>query len=626
MTRRWAAAILVSAVVSALASLASSDTAVAASGPGRPITWIAAGDSFSSGEGLPQSLGPCAQASGGDSAAYAQVADNLVRHGGQIQLAAPLGFVACTGARTGEFFAPQDSNPAEWTGGRADLITFTFGGDDIDFPNVIEQCIGLIGPASGNYVQPDPGDHYCPADATMRARIQSELTDKYRTFLTRVANEAVTPGGNIVVLGYPELIEDPDKWTGMPQFFDLCSGITRADALEMRGLAGDLNATLGWDVEQVNAQQPNGVHVTFIDVNSGGSHGIANSDSRLFEPQGGTRHNLCSADSWINGLSSIDYFHGSFHPKQAGLDAEGSLLAQVINTQLSWNFTEPTAPPEAPVASGPLNFAVTGTCTTQSGTLVGTSSGFTPGARYTVTATRPSGQPYDLGSGSSGTVRADGTIVWRWPCAGDPPGTYSTTVVDTATGRTTGPVPFTIGQAAAPNTPTPQPTSSSTAPTPRPSGSNAPQSHTFFDNYGPTTAGVPMCRGNPSRPESMPGGTVTQSFTANATGAVDTATVQIDPDTSVTATATINVNGTDVATTSQPATGDVVFHFSPVAVTAGATVSLRISFSATFGKIITVYEVGNPGGTLSVVNTCPDGAPTFTRTDTGLRAVIAGTA
>jgi hypothetical protein len=134
-----------------------------------------------------------------------------------------------------------------------------------------------------------------------------------------------------------------------------------------------------------------------------------------------------------------------------------------------------------------------------------------------------------------------------------------------------------------------------------------------------------MCRGNQGNTASMPGGTVTETFTADAAGTINSAKVQIDPDTTVTATAVLSVNGTDMASNSQPASGDTVFTFSPVTVKTGDTVSLRISFTATYGKIITIYQVGNPGGTFSVSNSCPDGAPTFTRTDTGLRAVVSGT-
>jgi hypothetical protein len=160
---------------------------------------------------------------------------------------------------------------------------------------------------------------------------------------------------------------------------------------------------------------------------------------------------------------------------------------------------------------------------------------------------------------------------------------------------------------------------SSASPTP------SSQPHTFYNNYGPATEGVPMCRGNPANPGSMPGGTVTQTFTADANGIIDSAKVQIDPDKTVTATAVLSVNGTEVGSNSEAATGDVTFTFSPVTVKAGDPVSLKISFTATYGSIITVYEAGNPGGNFSVTNSCPAGAAAFTRSDAGLRAVLSGT-
>jgi hypothetical protein len=74
------------------------------------------------------------------------------------------------------------------------------------------------------------------------------------------------------------------------------------------------------------------VHLTFVDVNSGGGAGISRYDQSLFEPASGPRHNLCGSQPWINGLSTIDYGAGSFHPKQAGQDAMGVLGAEVIPT------------------------------------------------------------------------------------------------------------------------------------------------------------------------------------------------------------------------------------------------------------------------------------------------------
>lgn len=111
----------------------------------------------------------------------------------------------------------------------------------------------------------------------------------------------------------------------------------------------------------------------------------------------------------------------------------------------------PEAPREQPQpdqSQTPMAFAIHGVCTTATGALTSTSSGFTPGARFTISAAYPNGSAYTaLGLGAGGTVRADGSVAWQWGCTGDPAGAYTTTVIDVATGRSTGPVAFTIAPA-----------------------------------------------------------------------------------------------------------------------------------------------------------------------------------
>jgi hypothetical protein len=112
----------------------------------------------------------------------------------------------------------------------------------------------------------------------------------------------------------------------------------------------------------------------------------------------------------------------------------------------------PTPQPPGTSSSGPLSFQVTGSCTSSGGTLHNSSSGFTPGGSVHIAAWYPSGAPYtDLVS--TGHVRDDGSATWDWPCAGDPAGTYTTQVTDSATGRTTERASFTIGAGSQPAPP-----------------------------------------------------------------------------------------------------------------------------------------------------------------------------
>lgn len=180
--------------------------------------------------------------------------------------------------------------------------------------------------------------------------------------------------------------------------------------------------------------------------------------------------------------------------------------------------------------------------------------------------------------------------------------------------------------AATTQRPEPAPTATVPPPVSRP-GSSA--RVTGYDNYGPvTTAGTAMCAGNPNRPESMPSGTVTQTFTVGAGVAyLDTATVQIDPNSSMTVHATLSVNGNEQASNDQTPTGDTAFNFDQVPVHPGDQVTLTLTWSGTAGKLDTIYTTGTPPNShLKITNTCSDyGSPHITDTvSTGLRATISG--
>ena len=82
--------------------------AAATSRAARPVTWLAAGDSYSPGEGLPHATGSCARpAPGSGSETWAQVAYDRL-HGAVAGLAAPT-LVACSGATTGQMLGAPDA-------------------------------------------------------------------------------------------------------------------------------------------------------------------------------------------------------------------------------------------------------------------------------------------------------------------------------------------------------------------------------------------------------------------------------------------------------------------------------------------------------------------------------------
>jgi hypothetical protein len=193
----------------------------------------------------------------------------------------------------------------------------------------------------------------------------------------------------------------------------------------------------------------------------------------------------------------------------------------------------------------------------------------------------------------------------------------------TYTGPTQTPTPAPSPAQTPTPAPGPQPAPSGTEPvaTPSPSGQPA----TVYDNYGTAIKGYPVCRGNPANPESMPGGTVAQTFTVpSGIAALTQAVVQIDPDSTVTARATLSVNGTERAATTAIAAGDTTFNFGTVPVNAGDSVTLTLTMTATYGKIITVYSASLGPGQFTVTDSCPDGAANVSTTAVGLRSKILG--
>ena len=329
-------------ITAALFSVVAVPSWAGASAASHPITWLAAGDSYSSDVGLPYTTHVCGRAvpPSVDWATYAwtKLQSNL-------DVVKP-DLVACSGAKISEFFANQSKgHPAEY--GKSakphyDLVTFTFGGDNLSFASVVRDCL-FFGQQEG-----------ACENSSVRNNI-STLGNAYPKFLDSVANGAVVKGGNVVVMGYPELLEDPALWAKTEQAGGTCDGFPVALTNVMRVWAGDLNATIGSAVKTANstpAALRNDVTFTFINPVSGGSAGIAGDNQSLFEPSSGPRHELCSPSgrAWLNGIQLDHPATKSFHPNQYGEDAMGSLAAEVIS-HLTWPWSSGQSTTQPPAQS-----------------------------------------------------------------------------------------------------------------------------------------------------------------------------------------------------------------------------------------------------------------------------------
>src|SRR5665213_900971 len=417
--RSLSRAAFVALFLGSLVPITTASNATASGGTQRVISWLAAGDSYASGAGLPHPNSPCAQGTGenGLSSTWAVVAaKKLSAEGWSIKGGGPT-LVACTGAISDEFFNSHTGlvdelvgtpHGPQWTKkmGRYNLVTFSFGGDDLGFSSILQHCL-----SSG-----------CAPDAAVRSKIHQLATTgvykgslhipSYPVFLNHVANAAVTTGGNVVVMGYPEIFEDPSLWPAALKFAKVCQGFLPGQVALIRGLAGDLNATIGSVVARVNAEpyaQRNGVHFTFIDPVTGQArNGISLNDPNLFEPAQGTRHELCSNgdQAWLNGLSPAHLTTRTFHPDQPGNDAMARLVEQVVPS-LSWSELATTP--------------ITNTVSVMVPTKICAATGAGSGSGYPVPHARILKLPRDLkysmtayvsGSGSTYTLAPSG-----WKCS-----------------------------------------------------------------------------------------------------------------------------------------------------------------------------------------------------------------
>lgn len=277
-------------------------------GPSLPpaVSWLAAGDSYSSGYGA--SSGDILDCGRHDEA-WPSVARNEIT-----MTSGAFTFSACKGATTNQVL--------EQAGGhRFDLVTFSAGGNDLGFSSVLQACLTVV-PWGGK-----PG---CLPDDLAKTAIEARIKSIYPKFLNEVAKQVSNRGGNVVVVGYPELFAEPSQWKGAAKV-GLCSGVRARDAVRIRGWAGDLNAAIGAAVNEVNSLHPNDVTFRFVNIHDGA--GGDQSDPRLYEPKSGVSHNLCGGDTWLHGAESGLL---GFHPTFVGHNNTGRLVADVIG-ELDWS-------------------------------------------------------------------------------------------------------------------------------------------------------------------------------------------------------------------------------------------------------------------------------------------------
>ena len=188
-------------VFAVLIAVLSGSIATSVSNPAQAAggTWVALGDSYSSGTGSPpydadsKGFAPPASADGSNcqraSSAYAPFIFSQVNHGRWNKLV----FAACRGAVTQDVITRQASAlTADTT-----TVTLTIGGNDAGFASVMTKCLADI--TSG---APICNSGIDAANKYIALTLPQKLDDTYKVIRT------FAPNATIYVLDYPQIYEE----------------------------------------------------------------------------------------------------------------------------------------------------------------------------------------------------------------------------------------------------------------------------------------------------------------------------------------------------------------------------------------------------------------------------------
>lgn len=342
-------------------------------------TFVALGDSYSSGEGNPgptttrwvdtngvptgppySRLHNCDRSA----IAYPMIVNSWLK---TVVGAPAMGFhfYACSGATTGDLWpsgaqrgTPQEplqlSNTAALLNAR--IVTLTVGGDDLNFTDVLTNCtLGLHTPHS---CSSSSNDGWIADLHANILKLRSTLVATYQRVL------ADAPNATLFVVGYPDLFP--------PQPSTLQQNVTcpKVTSILPRGI-GYLSyneQALNNVIQSAVAQVPG---VTFVDPNVSG-------------PNSFLGHSVCAKNSWFNGirfvgLSRLLDASYSFHPNAAGQSHLAALVEAAITSSQVLKTVAHVVPLGSPTISGaadvPMGSTVSGSTLTDQAILTNVSSG-----------------------------------------------------------------------------------------------------------------------------------------------------------------------------------------------------------------------------------------------------------
>ena len=295
-------------------------------------TYVALGDSYSSGEGNPGPTGSQWLSTSGvpwanddnchRSAAAYPVALNSWLPSTKLP---PMGFrfAACSGALTPDIWdysAPfgnsaygNELHQDKWTADLANarVVTISIGGNDIHFGDVLSYCVGALDHITNpNYCTASSTNDWVANLSQNIATLQSSLVATYKHI------ETLAPNAALYVVGYPDLL--PPNPSAKQQL--ACAAKTTA--FGYMGLTPIATRYLAQNEVALNtmiqgAASQAGAH--FVDLNSGSGSFIG--------------HDVCSGSPWVNGVKVPKVY--SFHPNPAGQTAIFNLVKAAIKKDSS---------------------------------------------------------------------------------------------------------------------------------------------------------------------------------------------------------------------------------------------------------------------------------------------------
>jgi hypothetical protein len=284
-------------------------------------SYVAPGDSYSSGEGLPP-FAPGTAATNCDrsvSSAYPTLLFKLLR---KQDNQASLSFTACAGALVDQILGPTHRPgglvPPEVNGSvqpSVGLVTITIGGDNAIFSSVVENC--LISGNCLNEVFPPSGVE----EKTAKHVPQGELLTQWGpgTIEEIGTEDAVLfrtlrrdfPNARIIIIGYPYLFPNIPA-PGFPYLHPMCSSIlNRLSVTERDGIR-----TLQDDFDNRLYEETVAAGIEFVSP-------VAIWDNH--EPCGSSGQYTNSVKPYLNFPNPIN--GGSFHPNASGQQTLAALLA-----------------------------------------------------------------------------------------------------------------------------------------------------------------------------------------------------------------------------------------------------------------------------------------------------------